>query len=574
MRGVRLEVGGVGGPALTLADDRGGCAVFGTGKPMLARRWYLVAATYDPAAGLITLVLAPTETYAYDDAGRDQQHHRHRPVWPQTPLTIAGWALDQERIAGHYNGKIDSPVILARALSSGELDGVFLRPMPAAIQGSLVVAFDFSREIPTDAGDGRRPLVHGEVVNLPARAMKGWNWTGEEHCWRRKPEHYGAIHFHDDDLYDAGWAERLSFTVPADMRSGAYAAHLEIEGSEGEADDGTVRTTSPSSSGRRAARRAQGRPKAAFLAPTCAYMAYANHRSTSRRGGRDGHGPAAGVQPTDVFRHEHAESAARSTTCHRRQGRLLLLAPAADAQHAPEIQLLGRRQRLGPVAVQCRHAPDRLARHEGLGFDVITDEDLHEEGLDALRRLPGGRDGHPPRILFDRDVGRDEGLARARRPADLPRRQRLVLAGRLAPGLPGVIEVRRAEDGIRTWAAHPGEYYHSFTGEFGGLWRRIGRPPNVMYGVGFIAQGFDVCSYYVRRRPRSARRVHLRGRRAGRTIGDFGLIGGGAAGLELDRIDPPWARRRTRCDWPLGKSHRLVTLVNEEFGVVPPNLGG
>ena len=46
--------------------------------------------------------------------------------------------------------------------------------------------------------------------------------------------------------------------------------------------------------------------------------------------------------------------------------------------------------------------------------------------------------------------------------------------------LPGVIELRRAEDGIRPWIAEPGEYYHSFNGEYGGLWRRIGRAPNVM----------------------------------------------------------------------------------------------
>ena len=35
---------------------------------MLARRWYLVAAAYDPAAGLVTLVQRPLESYAYDDA--------------------------------------------------------------------------------------------------------------------------------------------------------------------------------------------------------------------------------------------------------------------------------------------------------------------------------------------------------------------------------------------------------------------------------------------------------------------------------------------------------------------------
>ena len=54
---------------------------------------------------------------------------------------------------------------------------------------------------------------------------------------------------------------------------------------------------------------------------------------------------------------------------------------------------------------------------------------------------------------------------------------------------PGVLEVRRTEGGIRAWAAEPGEYYDSFTGEYGGLWRRSGRPPQMMAGTGFSAQG-------------------------------------------------------------------------------------
>ena len=43
---------------------------------------------------------------------------------------------------------------------------------------------------------------------------------------------------------------------------------------------------------------------------------------------------------------------------------------------------------------------------------------------------------------------------------------------------PGMIELRRAEDGTRAWAEAVGEYYHSSTGEYGGLWRRQGRAPN------------------------------------------------------------------------------------------------
>ena len=40
--------------------------------------------------------------------------------------------------------------------------------------------------------------------------MVGWNWDGTETNWSRKPEHYGAIHFHDDDLYDCDWQTDFS----------------------------------------------------------------------------------------------------------------------------------------------------------------------------------------------------------------------------------------------------------------------------------------------------------------------------------------------------------------------------
>jgi N,N-dimethylformamidase len=142
--------------------------------------------------------------------------------------------------------------------------------------------------------------------------------------------------------------------------------------------------------------------------------------------------------------------------------------------------------------------------------------------------------------------------------------------------LRGVIEVRRAEDGIRTWAAEPGEYFQSFNGEFGGLWRRVGRAPNVICGVGFIAQGFDVSGYY-RRAPdaENPRAAFIFKSVDEEIIGDFGLIGGGAAGIEMDCItthlgSPPNMLRLASSD---GHSPMMM-LVNEEFGVVPPNLGG
>src|SRR5258708_12517385 len=74
--------------------------------------------------------------------------------------------------------------------------------------------------------DGGPNGLHGRLVNLPTRAMKGASWTGEERDWKAAPQQYAAIHFHDDDLHDCGWADDFSFTIPKDMKSGVYGMQL------------------------------------------------------------------------------------------------------------------------------------------------------------------------------------------------------------------------------------------------------------------------------------------------------------------------------------------------------------
>ena len=108
----------------------------------------------------------------------------------------------------------------------------------------------------------------------------------------------------------------------------------------------------------------------------------------------------------------------------------------------------------------------------------------------------------------------------------------------LSPEKRGVIEIRRGEGGIRAWAAEPGEYYNQFDGEYGGLWRRNGRPPQNLSGVGFTAQGHYLGSYY-RKRPEAgdARVAWMFEGIEDEVFGDHGLGGHGAAGFELDRAD-------------------------------------
>ena len=173
-------------------------------------------------------------------------------------------------------------------------------------------------------------------------------------------------------------------------------------------------------------------------------------------------------------------------------------------------------------------------------FDVITDEDVHYGGTDVLKPyhviLTGSHPEYYSKNMFEAvfDYTHQGG--------------RLMYMGgngfywRVSyhNSKPGVIEIRRAEGGSRAWAPKSGEYYTGFTGEYSGLWRRQGRSgPNVMAGVGFSAEGFDISTYY-RRNPDSFNtraEFVFEGIEKDELIGDFGLIGGGAAGLEVDRVE-------------------------------------
>ncbi|MEL6219536.1 MAG: N,N-dimethylformamidase beta subunit family domain-containing protein, partial [Pseudomonadota bacterium] len=122
--------------------------------------------------------------------------------------------------------------------------------------------------------------------------------------------------------------------------------------------------------------------------------------------------------------------------------------------------------------------------------------------------------------------------------------------------VPEVIEIRRGEGGIRAWASEPGEYFNAFDGAYGGLWRRQGRAPQALAGVGFSAQGiFEGAHYRITEQARDSRAAWIFDGVAapGEVLGDFGLSGGGAAGFELDRAD-------TRLGTP---AHALILARSE-----------
>jgi len=74
--------------------------------------------------------------------------------------------------------------------------------------------------------------------------------------------------------------------------------------------------------------------------------------------------------------------------------------------------------------------------------------------------------------------------------------QRLLLAVSFSPTITRHRSARRRRNCTRAWISpNPSEYYHAFTCEYGGLWRRLGDPLISSLVLCFAAQGFDGGTY-------------------------------------------------------------------------------
>jgi N,N-dimethylformamidase len=444
------------------------------------------------------------------------------------------------------NGRIEDPAIILEAADEDA---------PVEPERSECLAWwDFSAGIATDRILDREHALNCSLRNLPTRAVRGSRWSGDETNWRHAPRQYAAIHFHEDDLYDCGWETDFAVEIPDGMASGVYGVRLRC----GDAQDIVPFYVLPPSGTATA--------PIAFLASTFTYQIYGNHRRGNTDEAFRARQAAWGAYPWNADQHPeygastyntHADGSGICYSSMRRP--LLTMRPGYITYNDAR----GSGLRHFPADT---HLVDWLAE-KGIACDVITDHDLDREGVSLLQPYPAVVTGshpeyHTPNTLnaLQEYVGNGGRLA--------------YLGGngfywRIATSeaLPDCVEVRRAEGGIRAWAAEPGEYFHALDGGYGGLWRRNGRPPQMLCGVGFSAQGLFEGSYY-RRMPDAAdpRARWIFDGIEGDIIGDFGLSGGGAAGFELDRAD-----------FALGTPPNALILARSEghqrhFVVVPEEL--
>jgi N,N-dimethylformamidase len=401
-----------------------------------------------------------------------------------------------------FNGKIEAPEIL--------------------VDGSLIAKWDFSQDISSlsvKASAGPDLLLK----NAPTRGVTSRKWDATEFCWRHKPDHYAAISFHDDEIYDFEWDSDFELVIPDDMPSGIYIMRIEAEGHY----DAMPFFVCPPLGKRRA--------DLCVLVSTFTYTIYGNHARPDFEPSWLEKISSWKAYPNNPFQYRHYGLSTYnnhtdgSGICHASHKRVLF-------NLRPGYLTFGNATCSGLRHFQADSHLIAWLHNQNIDYDIITDDELDRDGAAAIEGYKAVVTGSHPEYHTSETLNalrdyRDSGGG-------------LVYLGgngfywRIVrhPEDPALLEIRRSEDGLRAWASEPGEYYNAFDGSYGGLWRRNGRPPQQLVGIGFTAQGNFVGMPYKRVCYDKNMDWVFDGINDD-LLGDFGFSGHGAAGFELDRRD-------------------------------------
>ena len=512
--------------------------------PLQANMWYFVAASLDAKTGRATLYqegvvnrynsllskVVPLDLNSHvSEVFRFRQKHL-----AETPFLIAG-SRDWHDKRGHfvsqlYCGKIDRPGLFDRALTREELDRIRGGDRPPS--RGMVAYWDTTDgytdqgigDVVTDVGPFH---LHAKGYNRPVRGQTGWNWSGRNDCFRLAPQEYGGIEFHSDALIDCNWKMTKAVKLPDTLRSGAYAIRLRAGNGIGLGEEYIpffVRPKSPTG-------------RIAFLVPTASYLAYANeHLSFDAPIVQGMSGMTPILSDVDIEMYKNPEF---GHGCYDSW---------ADGQgvcyssyRRPVINMRPK-YRISSMDITWQFPADLSViawlEHQKYDYDVLTDEDLDREGVAALAPYTCVISGTHPEYYSERMMDATEDY--------ISEGGRYIYLG--ANGYycnvafrddePWVLECRKFGDGFKAWEARPGEHYMATTGQKGGPWKLLGRPPQKLVGVGFISEGFGKSQFY-RRMPDSHNPTlsWITEGIEGEVIGDFGLAYDGAAGVEIDRYD-------------------------------------
>lgn len=415
-----------------------------------------------------------------------------------------------------FNGRIDGVRIMGKTMHPAEMIRAARANRLEEVASDEVRGFwDFSKGIGTfTVHDTTAAGWDGRGVNWPQRAMKGFHWKSSKD-WRKDPVEFSALYFREDDLLDAEWAPSFSYTVPANLRSGIYAVHLQHGSSEHYVPffvappKGTA--TAPT----------------AFLIPTTTYLAYTNWTRNFCQLERY---PAFHFNADDIdFLIQHPEFG-RGLYDQHIDGTLVTRSswrrPLLTVTLKSWLHLINSDTQIA----------DWL-EHENAPYDVITDDLVHREGKELLVRYRTVITGQHPEYqspeIFNA-VG--DYLGSGGRLMYLGGNGFQNPAAWRNDGIPAV-ELRRLKETYWTPQNFEGERRFELNGVDNEEWDHTWAVRNL--GLLYCGTTFGSGNTYYKVLPDSnnPRAAFMFNNVKSEIIGDYGTHFGGAAGDEFDKLD-------------------------------------
>lgn len=335
-----------------------------------------------------------------------------------------------------------------------------------------------------------------------------------------------AIRFHPEDIGDVQWPTTATFDLPVDLTPGVYVASCTTKSGV---------TNIPLFVEPRVPRH-----RTAVIMSTFTYLAYAGYRQASEESTLVDYAKvtdqevmlsdidlrlAAGVKPGLSLYDRYTDGAAVYVAS--RKHPLIDFTPNhmhwlthTTRNFCTDLELL------------------EWLFERGIDVDVLTDDQLHREGPQALEHYDTVLTGSHPEYVSETILNTLATFARSGG-------HLLYLGGNgfdyiaepavTSPG--DTIEVRRATD---SWRGADAVDDQLSCGRKGGRWSSVNRTANQLMGVGYCTQGWGAAPGY--RQLADARSTTfgealLMGINPDETIGDFGNSLGGAAGDEIDSVD-------------------------------------
>lgn len=507
-----------------------------SGKKIRSHEWYFILVMYDKSSNNIYIEQKPLNLLPKDNSYSFKKKNIPNYDIEKIPGDILiGSSKNKNLIYKHFNGKIESPKIFGKILDCTEREMLYQDTFPTLSDKSLIAFWSFSKNISSNIiKDISNNHIDGITINQPARGMTGHNWDGTEINYNYKLEQYESIYFHDDDLSDCNWEKDFTLKISDNLESGVYAIKIT---SKNKIDyiPFFVRPT-----------KGTHNSDIVFLVPTATYIAYANWNQKIAESRIKRYRDLVNKPPpTKVYVQDHNEyiinnnllslydfhSDGSGVFYSSRMRPMMNLRPGARAT------LLGLGES-APIGLSADlHLIDWL-ENKGFKYDVITDEDLNNEGFEIIKPYKVVVTGAHPEYWT-------HNMLKSLNKFTSNNGRLMYLGGNgfywvtsFDTNNPHILEVRRWH-GTETYESNPGEYYHSTTGELGGIWKHRGLSPQKIVGVGFTSQGFDTSiPYKISKENFNVETQFIFENIDGNELlGDYGLVMGGAAGFEIDRTD-------------------------------------